>query len=180
MVALHMEMLTNLVKDKRYELDYCNTCMLVAEADGVIFIGNSASCGCPATRFRDCFDFKLCYAIKTAFYRTGAMCNRVCGVNLGSGQHLLGTTKEWMILRTFTFSGCAGTWCAAEGCDKFPQIGCNEHCLSHAMQEQKDAFTRCAVEGCDKFLRTGCNGHCLSHATQEQKGAFSNEKIVCC
>ena len=88
--------------------------MLVAEADGVIFIGNPASCGCPATRFRDCLDCKSCYTIKTAIYRTGAMCNRGCGVDLGIGQHLLGTMKEWMILRTFTCSGCAGTRCAVE------------------------------------------------------------------
>ena len=104
------------------------------------------------------------------------MCNRGCGVDLGIGQHLLGMTKEWMILRTFTCSGCAGTRCAVEGCNKFPQTGCNGHCLSHATQEQKDAVTRCADEGYDKIPQTGCNKHCLSHATQEQKDAFSNEK----
>ncbi len=34
-VALHMVMPTNLAEGKRYELNYCNTCMLVAEVKGV-------------------------------------------------------------------------------------------------------------------------------------------------
>jgi hypothetical protein len=97
-VALQMVMPTNLVEDKRHELDYCNTCMLVTEADGVIFIDNPASCGCMATRLRDYLDCKSCYTKKMAKDRTGAMCNKGCGVDLGIGQHLLGTTKEWMIL----------------------------------------------------------------------------------
>ena len=61
---------------KRYNLDYCNPCMLVAEADGVFFIDNPASCGCPATRFKACLDCKSCYTKKRANDRTGAMCNK--------------------------------------------------------------------------------------------------------
>ena len=57
-VALHMVMPTNLVEGERYELDYCNTCMLVAEVKGVIFIDNTASCGCPAVRYKNAFDCK--------------------------------------------------------------------------------------------------------------------------
>ena len=47
-VSLHMVMPKNLVEGKRYELDFCSACMLVAEAEGEIFIDNPASCGCPA------------------------------------------------------------------------------------------------------------------------------------
>jgi hypothetical protein len=43
-VALHILMPKNLVEGKRYELDFCNVCMLVAEAEGKIFIDNQASC----------------------------------------------------------------------------------------------------------------------------------------
>jgi hypothetical protein len=90
-----------------------------------------------------------------AIDRTGDVCNKGCGVDLGIRQHLLGTTKEWMILKCYTCSKCkTGKRCAVEGCDKFPQTGCNGHCLGHATQEQKDAISngrkktgkRCAVE----------------------------------
>jgi hypothetical protein len=37
----------NLVEGKRYELDFCNACMLVAEVKGEIFIDKPVSCGCP-------------------------------------------------------------------------------------------------------------------------------------
>ena len=63
-VALHMVMPTNLVEGKRYELAYCNTCMLVAEADSMVFIDNPAICGCPATRYWNCLDCKSCYTKK--------------------------------------------------------------------------------------------------------------------
>ena len=55
-VALHMVMPTNLIEGKRYELDYCNTCMLVAEVKGVIFIDNPASCGCLSVRCKNVLD----------------------------------------------------------------------------------------------------------------------------
>ena len=84
-VALHMAIPTNLVEGKRYNLDYCNPCMLVAEEDGVIFIDNPASCGCPETRFKNCLDCKSCFTKKIAKDRTGAMCNKGCGVDLGIG-----------------------------------------------------------------------------------------------
>ena len=105
-VAQHMVMSTNLAEGKRYKLDYCNTCMLVAEVKGVVFIVNPASCGCPAARFRDRLDCKSCYTKKRANDRTGAMCNKGCGVDLRIGQHLLGTTKEWMILNRVTCNKC--------------------------------------------------------------------------
>ena len=97
-VALHMVMPTNHVEGKKYILDYCNTCMLVAEEDGVVFIDNPAICGCPATRYRSCLDCESCYTKKKAKDRTGDVCHKGCGVDLGIGEHLLGTTKEWMIL----------------------------------------------------------------------------------
>ena len=148
-VALHMLMPTNLVEGKRYELDYCNTCILVAEVKGVICIDNPASCGCPAEQFQGLLDCKSCYSKKRVIDRTGATCSK-CGVDLGIGRHLLGTTKEWMIL-SYSSSICAKKRCAVEGCDKVPQTGCNGHCLGHATQEQKNASKkRCAVEGCDK------------------------------
>jgi hypothetical protein len=169
---------------KRYELDYCNTRMLVAEADGVIFINNPVSCGCPATGYWSCLDCKSFHTKKMAKDRTDAMCNKGCGVDLGIGQHLLGTTKEWMILKCYTCSGCIDSRCAVEGCDKFPQTGCNGHCLAHATQEQKNAYSdgrnRCAVEGCDKLPQTGCNGHCLGHATQEQRDALNDGRKKKC
>jgi hypothetical protein len=74
------------------------------------------------------------------------MCSRGCGVDLGIGQHLLGTAKEWMILSKFTCYKCTAETCeakkcAVEGCDKYPQAGCSGHCcLAHATQEQKNAF----------------------------------------
>ena len=132
-VALHMEVPTNLIKGKRYELDYCNACMLVTEVNGKIFIDNPASCGCPATRFRTCLDCKFCYTKKKAKDRTGAMCNRGCGVDLGIGQHLLGTTKEWMILSKFTCSKCTERSCAVEGCNTYSWAGCSGHCLVAAV-----------------------------------------------
>ncbi len=184
-VALHMVMPTNLVEGKRYELDYCNTCMLVAEADGVIFIDNPASCGCPATRFRTCLDCKSCHTKKMAKDRIGSMCNKGCGVDLGIGPHLLGTAKEWMILKTYTCDKCSAETCVAkkkcavEGCDKYPRTGCSGHCAAHATQEQRDSSKdkrkkiakRCVVVGCDKYPQTGCSGHCKAHATQEQRDA---------
>ena len=103
-VALHMAAPVAIISGKKYSLDYCNTCMLVAEEDGLVFIDNPAICGCPATRFGGCLDCKLCHTKKKAKDRTGALCNKGCGVDLGIGQHLLGTTKEWMILRKFTCS----------------------------------------------------------------------------
>ena len=130
------------------------------EIKDVIFIDNPASCGCPAVRFRDYLDCKSCHTKKMAIDRTGDVCNKGCGVDLGIRQHLLGTTKEWMILKCYTCSKCkTGKRCAVEGCDKFPQTGCNGHCLGHATQEQKDEKNeekrktgkRCAVEGCDKL-----------------------------
>jgi hypothetical protein len=188
-VALHMAIPTNLIKGKRYNLDYCNPCMLVAEAGGVIFIDNPASCGCPATRFRTCLDYKSCHTKKITKDRTGAMCNKGCGVDLGIGPFLLGTTKEWMILSKFTCSKCTAETCvrkkcAVEGCDKLPRMGCSGHCLAHATQEQRDVINdeqkkkrkKCAVEGCDKFSRMGCSGHCLDHATQEQRDAINDER----
>ena len=75
-VGLHMVMPKNLVKEKREELDYCNNCILVTEANGVIFIDNPASWGCPAVRYRDYLDSKSCYTKKLAINRTGDVCNR--------------------------------------------------------------------------------------------------------
>jgi hypothetical protein len=122
-VALHMVMPTNLVEGKRYELDYCNTCMLVVEVKGVIFIDNPASCICPAERLRGYLNCKSCYTKKRVIDRTGATCSK-CSVDLGIGRHLLGRTMEWMIL-SYSCSICAKKTCAVEGCDKFPQTGCN-------------------------------------------------------
>jgi hypothetical protein len=73
------------------------------------------------------------------------MCNKGCGVDLGIGWHLLGTTKEWMILSKVTCSKCRVNTekrCAVEGCDKLPQTGCNGYCAAHAEQEQLDAKKR--------------------------------------
>ena len=143
-VALHMVMPTNLVEGKRYELAYCNTCMLVAEADSMVFIDNPAICGCPATRYWNCLDCKSCYTKKKANDRTGALCNKGCGVDLGIGEHLLGTTKEWMILAFFTCNKCSAETgkktCLVEGWDKYSQAGCSGHCLAHATQEQRDVI----------------------------------------
>ena len=188
-VAIHMVMPTNHVGGKKYILDYCNTCMLVAEEDGLVFIDNPAICGCPATRFGGCLDCKLCHTKKKAKDRTGALCNKGCGVDLGIGQHLLGTTKEWMILRKFTCSKCTaetceGRRCAVEGCDKYSRTGCSGHCLAHATQEQRDVINgkqkktrkKCAVEGCDKYPQMGCSGHCYAHATQEQRDVINDER----
>jgi hypothetical protein len=183
--AQHMVMPTNLVEDNRYELDYCNACMLVAVDDGAIFIDNPASCGCPATRYRNCLDCKLCYTKKMANDRTGATCcNKGCGVDLGIGQHLLGTTKEWMILKCYTCSKCSAKTCIVEGCGKCPRTGCSGHCLAHATQAHRDAINderrkegkTCVVEGCGKCPQTGCSGHCLAHATQAQRDAINDER----
>ena len=158
--------------------------MLVAEADGVIFIENPASGGCPDTRFRNYLDCKSCHTKKQAIFRTGAMCNKGCGVDLGIGPHLLGTKKEYMILKMYTCKACGPERkCAVEGCDKYPRNGSGGHCMEHAMQEQKDSFNanakkkakRCAVEGCDKYPQNGCGGHCMEHATQEQKDKLSRK-----
>ena len=65
MVALHMMMPKNLATEKIHELDICNTCMLVAEAEGVIFIDNPASCRCLAARHGNCLDCSSCYIKKT-------------------------------------------------------------------------------------------------------------------
>jgi hypothetical protein len=192
-VALHMVMPTNHVEGKKYILDYCNTCMLVAEENGVVFIDNPAICGCPVTRYGTKLDCKSCYTKKKAKDRTGALCNKGlgvgCGVDLGIGEHLLGTTKEWMILGCYLCNKCKSetyekTKCAVEGCDKYPQTGCSGHCYAHATQEQRDvtgdkkkkAAKRCAVEGCDKFPVTGCSGHCYTHATQEQRDAIKDKR----
>ncbi len=59
-VSLHMVMPKNLVEGKRYELDFCNACMLVTEVEGEIFIDNPASCGCPAVRYATALDRELC------------------------------------------------------------------------------------------------------------------------
>jgi hypothetical protein len=107
--------------------------MIVAEAEGVIFIDNPASWGCPAVQYATGLDCKSCYSKKRAKHRTGAMCNK------GIGPHLLGTTKEYMILHVFTCYKC--------------------------IEERK----KCAIEGCDKKLLSGCGGHCGKHATQEQR-----------
>jgi hypothetical protein len=140
-----MMMPTKIVSSKKYDLNYCNTCMLAAEADGVLFIENPASCGCPDTRYRDCLDCKSCYIKNLAKVRTGAVCNKGCGVDLGIGQHLLGTTKEWRILKMYTCKACGperkevGNMYAVEGCDKYQQNGCSGHCRAHATQEQRDS-----------------------------------------
>ena len=73
--------------------------------------------------------------------RTGTMCNRGCGVNLGTGHHLLGMAKEYMILNCYTCNKCIvkeRTKCVIEGCNKYPQWECGGHCEEHAMQEQRD------------------------------------------
>ena len=184
-VALHMVMPTNHVEGKKYILDYCNTCMLVAEENGVVFIDNPAICGCPATRYRTVLDCKSCYFKKKAKDRTGALCNKGCGVDLGIGEHLLGTTKEWMILGCYLckkckLETCERMKCAVEGCDKNSRKGCSGHCYAHATQEQRDVLNdeakRCAVEGCDKYPQTGCSGHCYAHATQEQRDVTGDKK----
>ena len=179
---------TNLVEGKRYELAYCNTCMLVAEADSMVFIDNPAICRCPATRYWNCLDCKSCYTKKKANDRTGALCNKGCGVDLGIGEHLLGTTKEWMILAFFTCNKCSAETgkktCLVEGWDKYSQAGCSGHCLAHATQEQRDVINgkqkktrkKCAVEGCDKYPQMGCSGHCYAHATQEQRDVINDER----
>jgi len=59
-VSLHMVMPKNLAEGKRYELDYCNACMHVAEAEGEIFIDNPARCGCPAVRYATELDCESC------------------------------------------------------------------------------------------------------------------------
>ncbi len=188
-VALHMAKPTNLIEGKRYKLNYCNACMLVSEKDGVIFIDNPASCGCPETRFKSCLDCKSCHTKKRAKDRTGALCNKGCGVDLGIGQHLLGTAMEWMILGKYTCNKCTAETCermkcSVEGCDKYSRTGCSGHCLAHATQEQRDVINgeqiktrkKCAVEGCDKYPQMGCSGHCLAHATQEQLDAYKEER----
>ena len=38
--------------------------------------------------------------------RIDTMCNKGCDVNLGIGPHLLGMTKEYMILHVFTCYKC--------------------------------------------------------------------------
>jgi hypothetical protein len=71
------------------------------------------------------------------------MCNKGCGVNLGIGQHLLGTMKEWMILNCYTCSKCKAEMCkecaveqwtllgpfdaGAEGCKKMKKEGKQEN-----------------------------------------------------
>jgi hypothetical protein len=45
---------------KRYELDFCNACMLVAEVEGEIFIDSPASCGCPAVWYATALDCESC------------------------------------------------------------------------------------------------------------------------
>ena len=131
-VALHMMMPKNLAKEKIHELDICNTCMLVAEAEGVIFIDNPASCGCLAARHGNCLDCSSCYIKKLVKERTGATCNK-CGVDLGIGLQLLGMIKEWMILSCYSCNICkTPRSCAIEGWAKYPQVGCSGHCLAHA------------------------------------------------
>jgi hypothetical protein len=185
-VALHMVMPTNHVEGKKYILDYCNTCMLLAEENSVVFIDQPAICGCPATRYKYLLDCKSCYTKKKAKDRTGDVCHKGCGVDLGIGEHLLGTTKEWMILGCYFCKKCQAETCEkkrciVEGCDKNQQAGCSGHCLTHATQEQRDTINderkkkakRCVVEGCNKFPRTGCSGHCITHATQEQRDTIN-------
>ena len=101
-----------------------------------------------------------------------------CGLDLGIGPFLLGTTKEWKILSYHTCRKCKPDKCAVEGCDKYPQMGYNGHCTAHATKEQIDAKARkkCAVEGCDKYPRTGYNGHCMAHATKEQKDTRNDKR----
>ena len=114
------------------------------------------------------------------------MCNKGCGVDLGIGEHLLGTTKEWMILGCFTYNKCIaetceGKRCIVEGCNKYPQMGYSGHCSTHATQEQRDSKNderkkkakRCIVEGYDKYSRMDCSGHCMTHATQEQRDTIN-------
>jgi hypothetical protein len=104
-VAQHMLVPNKIVMDKRYEMDFCNACMLVAEAKGKIFLDHPASCGCPADRYSHYLDCKSCYIKRRVKYRTGAVCNH-CGDDLGIGTHLLGTTEEWMILSGFSYTKC--------------------------------------------------------------------------
>ena len=68
-------------------------CMLVAEAEGEIFFNNPARCVCPALRNATALDCESCFSKKRAKDRTGAMCNKGCGVDIGIGPHLLGNDE---------------------------------------------------------------------------------------
>ena len=70
-VSLHMVMPTNLVDGKSYELDFCNACMLVAEAEGEIFIDNPVSCGYLAVRYVTALDCESCKSKKRAKHSKG-------------------------------------------------------------------------------------------------------------
>ena len=87
--------------------------MLEAEERGVEFIVDPASCGCPEKWYIGHLDWKLCLIKKRAENRTITTCK--CGEHLGIGPHLLGTTKEWMILTVYKCNNCR---CAIEGCAK--------------------------------------------------------------
>jgi hypothetical protein len=141
-VSLHMVMPKNLVEGNRYELDFCNRLhVLVAEAEGEIFIDNPVSCVCPALRYATALDCESCFSKKRAKDRTGAMCNKGCGVDIGIGPHLLGNDEGVHVLHVFT-------------------------CYKCTAKERK----KCAIVGCNKYPLSGCGGHCGEHATQEQRG----------
>ena len=96
-VSLHMVMPKNLVEGNRYELDFCNRLhVLVAEAEGEIFIDNPASCVCPALRYATALDCESCFSKKRAKDRTGAMCNRGVVSISELDRTCWGTTKEYM------------------------------------------------------------------------------------
>ena len=92
-VTLHMVVLVDITPGKKYSLDFCNPCMLVAEADGTTFVEDAAACGCPMQRFRMCLDCRDCYMKKRA--EDELSCN-VCG-ELPGGEKLLGMAHEYLL-----------------------------------------------------------------------------------
>lgn len=120
-VAIYMAKPVVTIHGKKYELDYCNKCMIIAEAKGTEFVHNVAACGCPVERYGKILDCKLCYITKNAEQRTCATCTK-CGVDLGISQQLLGTAKAYVIMN-YTCNKCRSKEicekkCAFEGCVK--------------------------------------------------------------
>ena len=134
-VAIHMVMPTNHVEGKNIYLTIATHACL-SQKRTVWFLSTTR-------RYVDVrlHDTGICLAASRVILKKkqkiGPANHKGCGVDLGIGEHLLGTTKEWMILGCSICKKClAETYeakkCVVEGCDKYPQVGCSGHCMTHA------------------------------------------------
>ena len=124
-----------------------------------------------------------------AMSRIGATCNK-CGDDLEISPLLLGTKKEWQILKLYSCKKCMKIYnkevrktCVIEGCKTAPASNCGEYCWVHVTQAQRDKLKKkrmCIRGGC-KNLKWAVNivlPKCLKHRRTNLIGKGSNKSRV--